>query len=357
MRIVSLLPSATEMICGVGRGQDLVGVTHECDFPPRVRGLPAVTNTLIPSDTSSREIDTLVRERLTKSRALYTLDLPVLEALRPNLIVTQTLCQVCAVAEDEVRAAACGLPGKPEVLNLEPERLEDVLRAIREVGWATGATRVADAFVASLEARVERVAEGGARIRERPRVLLLEWLDPPFSSGHWNPQLVRVAGGIEVLGREGERSRTVSWEEVIASGPEAVIVSCCGYDLERTVRDLPILESVPGWARTPAARSGRVYLVDGSQYFSRPGPRLVDSLEILAHALHPTVHPAPTAWSRAVRREPPAAGLCRSCRHRRDVSSRRGSRFVLCLRSRDDPAFPKYPELPVTRCSGFELTA
>ena len=131
----------------------------------------------------------------------------MLEALRPNLIVTQTLCQVCAVAEDEVRAAACGLPGKPEVLNLEPERLEDVLRAIREVGWATGATRVADAFVASLEARVERVAEGGARIRERPRVLLLEWLDPPFSSGHWNPQLVRVAGGIEVLGARG---RTVA---------------------------------------------------------------------------------------------------------------------------------------------------
>lgn len=295
MRIVSLLPSATEMICALGLEDRLVGVTHECDFPGSVRRLPAVTRTLIPGDASSAEIDRLVRERLRTDRALYTLDLPTLESLRPDLIVTQALCDVCAVAEDEVRDAVCRLPGTPRIVNLEPRTLSQVFEAIRQVAAAAGVTDAADRVVAGLTARVEAVATRAARSRHRPRVALLEWLDPPFSSGHWNPELVRLAGGIEGLGREGAPSRTLRWEDVVAWQPEVVLIACCGLDVERTLRDIPLLDSVSEWQALPAVRSGRVYVTDGSHYFNRPGPRLVDSLEILAHAIDPGVHPLPEA--------------------------------------------------------------
>src|ERR687887_564356 len=195
MRIVSLLPSATEIVCALGLEEHLVGVTHECDFPPSVRRLPAVTRTLIPTDATRGEIDALVRQRLRTGCALYTLDLPVLEALQPDLIVTQALCDVCAVAEDEVAAAACTLPGRPPVINLEPQRLSEVLDAIRQVAQAAGAAAAADALVARLQARVDTVAARSARLSYRPRVALLEWLDPPFCCGHWSPELVRLAGG------------------------------------------------------------------------------------------------------------------------------------------------------------------
>lgn len=300
MRIVSLLPSATEIVCALGLEEHLVGVTHECDFPPSVRRLPAVTRTLIPADATSGEIDALVRARLTTGGALYTLDLPVLEALRPDLIVTQALCDVCAVAEQEVRAAACALPGGPRVINLEPQRLADVFAAIRQVARAAGVEAAADIVVARLEARVAAVTARGAGIARRPRVALLEWLDPPFCCGHWSPELVRLAGGVEGLGREGHPSRTLEWDEVRAWAPEVVVIACCGYSVERTLRDLPALWRLPAWDGLPAVRAGRVYLVDGSHYFSRPGPRLVDSLEILAHALHPDVHPLPRGLPRPV---------------------------------------------------------
>lgn len=293
MRIVSLLPSATEMICALGLGEQLVGVTHECDHPEFVRRLPKVTQTLIPTDASSAEIDQLVRQRLETSRALYTLDLPTLEALQPELIVTQALCDVCAVAEAEVRAAACNLPGRPQVINLEPESLAEVFTALRQVAVAAGIERHAEAVIAELVARVDAVAARTASIEHRPRVALLEWLDPPFSCGQWSPELVRLAGGIEGLGREGVASRTLRWEEVIAWQPEVVLIACCGFTVERTLEDVPALQAVPGWFELPAVRAGRVYVTDGSQYFSRPGPRLVDSLELLAHALHPDVHPLP----------------------------------------------------------------
>lgn len=293
MRIVSLLPSATEMICALGLEDRLVGVTHECDFPGSVRRLPAVTRTLIPGDASSAEIDRWVRERLRTDRALYTLDLPTLESLRPDLIVTQALCDVCAVAEDEVRDAVCRLPGTPRIVNLEPRTLSQVFEAIRQVAAAAGVTDAADRVVAGLTARVEAVATRAARSRHRPRVALLEWLDPPFSSGHWNPELVRLAGGVEGLGREGAPSRTLRWDEVLAWQPEVVLIACCGLDVERTLRDIPLLDSVSEWQALPAVRSGRVYVTDGSQYFNRPGPRLVASLEILAHVIDPGVHPLP----------------------------------------------------------------
>ena len=293
MRIVSLLPSATEIVCALGLEDQLVGVTHECDHPPAVRGLPTVTHTLIPTDATSAEIDRLVRERLAGQRALYTLDLPTLERLRPDLIVTQALCDVCAVADEEVRAAACTLPGLPRVINLEPETLSQVFEAVRQVAAAAGIPGRGAEVVAALTARVNDVAARAARRGTRPRVALLEWLDPPFAPGHWNPELVQLAGGTSVLGTAGVKSRTLAWEEVIAAAPEVIMISCCGFSVERTREDLPLLDRVPGWAGLPAVRDGRVFMVDGAAYFSRPGPRLVESLELLAHAIDPAMHPLP----------------------------------------------------------------
>jgi iron complex transport system substrate-binding protein len=289
VKIVSLLPSATEIVCQLGIGDCLVGVTHECDFPAFVKSLPKVTRTLIPTDATSREIDALVRERLTTQRALYTLDLPTLEQLQPDLIVTQALCDVCAVAEAEVQAAACSLPGNPRVLNLEPTRLSEVLDSIRRVGQAAGVPDCGQSAVAALQSRIDHIAAQTGRLPHRPRIVLLEWIDPPFSSGHWSPELVRLAGGVEGIGREGERSRTIDWNEIRNVDPEFLFIACCGFDIDRTMQDIPLLQGYPGYHDLTCVRSGQVYVVDGNSYFSRPGPRLVDSLELLACTMHPKV--------------------------------------------------------------------
>jgi iron complex transport system substrate-binding protein len=287
------LPSATEIVCALGLGDRLVGVTHECDYPAFVRDLPKVTRTLIPVEARSAAIDALVRARLQDTQALYALDLPALERLAPDLIVTQALCDVCAMAEADVRAAACALPGAPRVVNLEPQSLGEVFTAIHQVAEAAGVADRAEDVVAHLRDRVDGVVLRTARAAPPPRVALLEWLDPPFSCGHWSPELVRLAGGVEGLGREGERSRTLRWPEVIAWAPEVVVIACCGFSVDRTLEDVARLEAVPSWWDVPAVRAGRVFVVDGSAYFSRPGPRLVDSLEILAHAIDPARHPLP----------------------------------------------------------------
>ena len=303
MRIVSLLPSATEIVCQLGLRDQLVGVSHECDWPELVRGLPRVTRSLIPAAATSREIDSLVRERLRTARALYTLDLPTLIALRPDLIVTQALCDVCAVAEDEVRSAARSLPSRPQVVKLEPASLDGVFDCLRQVGAADGCVERAEQEIAELKSRVAAVAERSAGVppNERPRVVVLEWIDPPFSSGHWTPELVELAGGREVVGVAGQRSRMLDWQQIVAARPDVMLIACCGFDVERTLADLPILRGYPGWNDLPCVRSGRVYVVDGNAYFSRPGPRLVDALEILAHTLHMAVHPLPPGLSAAKR--------------------------------------------------------
>ena len=293
MRIVSLLPSATEIVCALGLESSLVGVTHECDYPAAVARLPRVTRTLIPHDAASAEIDALVRERLRSTKALYTLDLPVLEALRPDVIVTQALCDVCAVAEAEVTAAACSLPGQPQVVNLEPTCLEDVFTCLGLVAEAAGVADRGREVVAGLRARVAAVAARAEAISGRPTVGVLEWIDPPFSSGHWTPELIALAGGRPLLGTAGERSRTLTWDDVRAADPAILLIACCGFDVARTRQDLPILARQPGFADLTSARADRVYVTDGNAYFSRPGPRLVDSLEILAHAIAPDVHPLP----------------------------------------------------------------
>lgn len=293
MRIVSLLPSATEIVCELGLIDNLVGVTHECDYPASVRGLPVVTKTFIPQDATSAEIDSLVRERMKIERALYSLDLPTLEQVRPDLIITQTLCDVCAVAESEVNAAVCHLPGNPKIINLEPTNLEEVLQSIHDVGDAVGISDQAKEIVGRLRARIDAVVNRSASIVNRPRVVLLEWIDPPFSSGHWSPDLVCMAGGIEVIGRASQRSRTIDWQEVVQVDPEFLVIACCGFNIDRTLQDLPILAKYAGLETMKCVRSDNVYVIDGNAYFNRPGPRLVDSLEILANVLHPDVHPLP----------------------------------------------------------------
>lgn len=295
MRIVSLLPSATETVCALGLDDQLVGVSHECDYPPSVQRLPKVTKTLIPTDATSSEIDRLVSEQLKTTKALYQLDLPLLKELRPDLIVTQSLCDVCAVSPNDVQTALAQLPGRPRVINLEPTSLDGLFEAIRQVASAVGVS--ADHTIRHLRGRVEAVAMRSVGVSERPRVTFLEWLDPPFSGGHWNPELVRIAGGVEGLGKEGQPSRRLRWEEVCEWRPEAIVIACCGCTVKQTQQDLAGLQSVAGWDTLPAVRANRVYVADGSQYFNRPGPRLVESLELLAHALCPSLHPLPNGLS------------------------------------------------------------
>lgn len=286
MRIVSLLPSATEILCALGLEEQLVGVTHGCDFPPSVSRLPRITSTGIPTDAPSAEIDRLVRERHAAGLPLYDLDEAMLLRLAPDLLVTQGLCDVCAVADSDARAVAARLPGRVEVVSLAPTRLGDVFADILEIGRLTGTGGRAQALVAASRARVEAVRAATERL-PAPRVTLLEWVDPLYASGHWTPELVTLAGGREGHGKPGARSRRMEWQEVLDWAPEVLILACCGLDLPRTALELKRLRAYPGFAELPCARSGRMHAVDGDALFSRSGPRLVDSLEILAHLLHP----------------------------------------------------------------------
>lgn len=299
-RIVSLLPSATEILCLLGLEDHIVGITHECDFPESISSRPVVTQTVIPKQASSRQIDTLVRERLETSRALYSLDLEMLETLQPDLLVTQALCDVCAVAEAEVTAAACTLSSRPNVVNLEPSTLEEVFDCIHLMGEATGRGEMARRKVVELKQRVEAVRERVNQTENPPRVTLLEWIDPLFCCGHWTPELIGDAGGFDPLGRRHQPSTTISPEALIEAQPEFLILCLCGYSVAQTLADFSRLEQIPGFKDLPCYQNQRIYALDGSAYFSRPGPRLVDSLEILAHTIDPARHPLPNGLSAAV---------------------------------------------------------
>ena len=291
MRIVSLLPSATEILFALGLGDAVAAVTHECDYPAAARDKPHITRSLLPAGLASGAIDEAVRGQLAAdAHSLYAIDRALLAAIAPDLIVTQQLCEVCAVAYDEVLDAVRSLPKRPEVLNLEPMSLGEVLGDIERVGAATGVGERARALVAQLEARVAAVRERATQAKTTPRVAFLEWLDPLFCGGHWNPELVRLAGGTDSLGREHQPSQRVEWEQVVAMQPEVMVIACCGFDEARTRAELPLLEARPGYAELPCVRAGRVHVVDGSAYFSRPGPRLVESLELLARFIHPELY-------------------------------------------------------------------
>ncbi|QDV25461.1 amidohydrolase family protein [Aureliella helgolandensis] len=294
LRIVSLLPSATEILCCLGLADQLVGISHECDYPSSISGLPRVTHSLLPSNATSSQIDQAVRERWKTEPSLYALNGQLLADLKPDLIVTQTLCNVCAVPASGVQTAIRHMTPQPAVLNLEPSTLSDIFESIRQVGIASNCERRAEATLAELEERVERVTRTSCDIEMLPTVVLLEWIDPPFSAGHWNPELVARAGGEDFFKRGGQQSIAIQWEQIVAADPEVLVIACCGFDVPRTLQDLPTLQSNPQWSSLTCVQTGRVYVVDGSAYFNRPGPRIVDSLELLAHALHPTLHPRPT---------------------------------------------------------------
>ncbi|HXM56770.1 MAG TPA: ABC transporter substrate-binding protein [Candidatus Dormibacteraeota bacterium] len=281
MRIASLVPSATEMLFALGLGDGVVAVTHECDHPPAALERPHVTRSVIPAGLSTAEIDRAVRERTERGEALYELDAARLATLAPDLVVTQAVCEVCAVSYDDVVAVAARLPTRPRVLSLDPSTLGDVLADVGRLAEAAGAAGAGAALARDAEARLTDVREAVAGAR-RPRVLALEWLAPPFVGGHWVPEMIELAGGEDVLGRPGDRSRTATWEELGASRPDVVVVMPCGYDAPGA-RD----EARAHRAELAALGAGAVHAVDAAAYFSRPGPRLVDGVELLAHLLHP----------------------------------------------------------------------
>lgn len=279
MRIASLVPSATESLFALGLGDDVVGVTHECDYPQAARDLPHLTRSVIPEALSTAEIDRAVRERTERGEALYELDASLLHELDPDLIVTQALCAVCAVSVDDVRAVAEELPSKPQVISLDPTTLGEVLADVRRLGQVAG---VEDDAEALLEEAADRLDAVRARVENarRPRVAALEWLDPVFVGGHWVPQMIELAGGEDVLGLPGERSRTASWDEVAAAEPEVVVAMPCGYD------EAGSRAEADAHRERLDALGARVHCVDAAAYFSRPGPRLVDGVELLADLLH-----------------------------------------------------------------------
>jgi iron complex transport system substrate-binding protein len=282
LRICSLLPSGTEILYSLGLGNQIVAVTHECDYPPEALSKPRITENVIDHDRlTSAEIDHHVASNIGRHGSIYTLKQDLLEDLKPDLIVTQELCEVCAVSYRDVQRAARVLDGHTRILSLEPNTLEEMLETILLLGEMTDREEAARREIAALRGRLERVRE---RVRglPRPRVYAMEWLDPPFSGGHWVPEMVEIAGGHEVLGKAGARSERISPSQVIEAGPEIIVLMPCGFSLERTVAEYRRTPFLPGW-------TGQVYAVDGSSYFNRSGPRLIDGVEILAEIFHPGV--------------------------------------------------------------------
>lgn len=294
MRIVSLVPHATELLFALGLGEDVVAVTHECDYPPETAQLPRVTCDALPSGLGAGEIDAAVRERTLAGQSIYELDAAALSDLEPDLIVTQSLCTVCAVSYEDVAALAAEIPSRPRVISLDPHTLGESLGDVRTIAEATGARRAGVELVARTAGRIDRVRLAVRGLR-RPRVAALEWLDPLFVAGHWTPQLIELAGGEDVLGFAGEPSESIAWETLAAAGPDVIVVMPCGYDAPRAER-----EAMDHAERLRALGASRVLAVDASAYFSRPGPRLVDGLELLGRLLHPSRLPDVPLQGRAV---------------------------------------------------------
>jgi iron complex transport system substrate-binding protein len=281
MRIVSLVPHATELLFALGLGEDVVAVTHECDYPLQALQRPRITRDVLPSGLDAAEIDAAVRERMLAGEAIYELDGDALAELEPDLIVTQALCPVCAVSYDDVAVIARELPSAPQVIALDPKTLGETLGDVRTLAEATGTRDRGVELIAEVAARVDRV-KLAVRAQPRPRVVALEWLDPVFIAGHWTPQMIELAGGEDVLGLAGEHSEVVAWDAVVAARPQIVIVMPCGYDAQRAHEEAMRYER-----ELAALGAERIVAVNASAYFSRPGPRLIDGLELLGHVLHP----------------------------------------------------------------------
>jgi iron complex transport system substrate-binding protein len=294
MRIVSLVPASTEMLFALGLGDDVVGVTHECDFPEDVIDLPKVTKDRLPGDLTAAEIDAAVKQRTLAGDSIYELDAEALHTLEPDLIVTQALCSVCAVSYEDVRAIAEEIDTQPMVIALDPHTVGEVLGDARTLAQATDTKDAAAELISRAARRIDRIRVATRDVR-RPRVVALEWLDPPFAAGHWTPQLIGFAGGEDVLGFAGEESEERTWEQVAAVQPDVVLVMPCGYDAEIAHREAEMHID-----QLRQVGAGEIVAVDAGAYFSRPGPRIVDGLELLAHILHPELFPEPPAGAQAL---------------------------------------------------------
>jgi iron complex transport system substrate-binding protein len=303
LRIYSFIPSATEVLYALGLGDQVCGVTHECDYPPEARAKPvAIRSRADTSGMSQREIDDMVVASMSHGHGLYSIDKAMLRENPPDLVITQELCDVCSVSLRDVLSTISDLSKSCQVVSLRPRGLGGVLEDILTVGRACGAEPAANDLVKSLEARIALVREGAEGL-ERPRVFCVEWFDPVFASGHWVPELVEIAGGEDSLGLAGRDSRKIPWDRVVDYDPEILVLMPCGFDVDRAVRDVPLLAKNEGWRSIAAVRGGAVFATNGSAYFSRPGPRLVDGLELLSVMIHPDVFASelPTDRARRIR--------------------------------------------------------
>jgi iron complex transport system substrate-binding protein len=290
-RVVSLIASATEIVCALGRRDWLVGRSHECDFPADVATLPQLTAPKFKVEGSSAEIDRRVQEIVRDGLSVYRVDGEALKALTPDVIVTQDHCEVCAVSLSDVEAATCTWTGQPvSIVSLKPDSTADTYADIRRVADALGAAAAGEDLVGRMQHRIDAVRAQVAG-RPRPRVAFVEWVEPLMAGGNWMPELIDAAGGHNLFGEAGKHSDWMQWDDLAAADPDVIVVAPCGYNLDRCLEELPLLEAKPGWSRLRAVRNGRVYFADGNAYFNRPGPRLADSTEMLAEMLHPDTAP------------------------------------------------------------------
>jgi iron complex transport system substrate-binding protein len=287
VRIVSLISSATEIVCALGCGDSLVGRSHECDYPEWVKRLPVCTEPKFAVTGSSAEIDHLVKETLRDSLSVYRVFGDDLERLQPDLIVTQSQCDVCAVSERDVEAAISAFTNKPLIVSLMPNSLADVWSDIRRVAEAAGVPNRADELIGELHGRMIEIARRANSWGRKPTVACVEWIEPLMAAGNWMPELVELAGGVSLFGAAGKHAPYVTWEELLAADPDVIVVAPCGLDLARTRAEIPALTKRPEWTRLKAVRSGRVFVGDGNAFFNRPGPRLAETLEMLAEAVTP----------------------------------------------------------------------
>lgn len=303
-RIVSLIASSTEMVCALGCADQLVGISHECDYPPKILHLPRCTATKFRTDGTSYDIDQRVKAILQEGLSVYRVDAELLNRLRPDVIITQTQCEVCAVSPKDLAAAACAfVTSQPQIISLHPDQLSDIWEDIRRVARGLHIEARGETLIAQQQARMQAIAAKTARVSQRPTVVYIEWIDPLMAGGNWMPELIAMAGGENLFGTAGRHSPWLTWEELCAKDPDIIVIAPCGFDIARSRQEMPVLTARAEWRTLRAVQQRRVFIADGNQFFNRPGPRVVESLEILAELFHPqdfTFGHEGTGWQRAI---------------------------------------------------------
>jgi len=288
IRIVSLLPAATEIVCALGLENQMVGRSHECDYPESIKHLPVCSEANFPDGLSSNDIDVKVKEILADALSIYTVKREVIKELAPDVVITQAQCEVCAVSLEEVEKALDNyLDKQTHIVSLQPNKLEDIFKDIQTVADALGVTSAGNTLIEDLQERVDIIRHKLKYVESRPTVACIEWLEPMMVSGNWIPELVGLAGGKSVLAEAGRHSPYIQWDDILLADPEIIVVMPCGFSIERTMREMDLLLNLPQFADTRAAKNNQIYIADGNQYFNRPGPRIVDSIEIMAEIIHP----------------------------------------------------------------------